>query len=105
MPAIKPPNSEILNQINEGKELVPQRLDVMINSIHTMAHCGDNEYWLRLQDVFLDFLSEQVFFNGEDVSINGEPHFGYEILPDEYFDPDGLFDENQKHFCMYFRVG
>jgi hypothetical protein len=104
MPAIKPANSEILNKINEDKELVPHRLDIMIDSIHRMAHCGDNEYWLRLQDVFLDFLSEQVYSDGEAISINGEPHFGYEILPDEDFDLDGLFDENQKHFCMYFRV-
>jgi len=104
MIALKPANSVILNEINEGSELVPHRVDIMIDSIHRMAHCGDNEYWLRLQDVFLDFLAEQVYMNETAVSINCEPHFGYEDMADDYFDPESLFDENQKHFCMYFRV-
>lgn len=104
MTALKPSNSAILNEINEGRDLVSQRVDIMIDSIHRMAHCGDNEYWLRLQDVFLDFLAEQVYYNEKELSINGEPHFGYEDLADEFFDPDGLFDANQKHFCMYFRL-
>lgn len=100
-----PANEETFYMINENMEFVPQRVDIMIDSIHRMAHCGDNEYWLRLQEVFLDFLADQVYCNGEEIVISEEPHYGYEASSDEYFDPDGLFDANQKHFCMYFRVG
>jgi hypothetical protein len=108
MPAIKPKNGKILQELNEERELVPQRVDVMIDCIHRLAHSGDNEYWLRLQDVFLDFLAEQVYFNGEEVSINNEPHYGYE----EYEEGDAEFDciyglpfeKGQKNFCLHFRI-
>jgi hypothetical protein len=105
MPAIKPENSRILQELNVGRDFASQRVDLMIDYIHRLAHSGDNEYWLRLQDIFLDFLAEQVYCNGEEVSINNEPHYGYE--EDDFgFDCiyGSAFEKGQKNFCLYFRI-
>lgn len=105
MPAIKPENSKILRELNVGREFVSQRVDVMIDCIHRLAHSGDNEYWLRLQDVFLDFLAEQVYYNGEEISINHEPHYGYEEGDNEFDCIYGIqFEKGQKNFCLHFRI-